>query len=69
MKLGIKKIEAEGQEFNPELHEAMLMEKVDDPEKNGKIITIYQEGYLLGNRLLRASKVVVGKFEEKELKN
>lgn len=67
--LGIKKIDAEGQEFNPEIHEALLVQNVEESEKNGKIIGIYQDGYMLGNRLLRPSKVVVGKCEEKEPQN
>jgi len=66
---GVQKIEAVGQDFNPQIHEAMLLQKVEDAEKNGKILSVFQEGYLLKERLLRASKVVIGQCEPTEAKN
>jgi len=66
---GVEKIEAIGQDFNPQIHEAMLLQKVEDAEKNGKILSVFQEGYLLKERLLRASKVVIGQCEPTEVKN
>ncbi len=66
---GIQRIEALDQEFNPELHEAMLMQPVENSDKNGKVIAVFQEGYVLNNRLLRPSKVVVGEYAEPEDKN
>jgi molecular chaperone GrpE len=66
---GVQKIEAIGKDFNPQIHEAMLLQKVEEAEKNGKILSVFQEGYLLKERLLRASKVVIGHFEKEEAKN
>jgi molecular chaperone GrpE len=66
---GIEKIEAMGAEFNPQFHEAMLMQPVDDSDKSGKVIAVFQEGFKLNERLLRASKVVVGEFTEPGDKN
>ena len=66
---GIEKIEAIGAEFNPQFHEAMLMQPVDDSAKSGKVIAVFQEGFKLNERLLRASKVVVGEFTEPGDKN
>ena len=66
---GIEKIEALGTEFNPQFHEAMLMQPVDDLDKSGKVIAVFQEGFKLNERLLRASKVVVGEFTEPGDKN
>jgi molecular chaperone GrpE len=66
---GVQKIEAIGQDFNPQIHEAMLLQKVEDAEKNGKILSVFQDGYLLKEKLLRASKVVIGQCEQTEAKN
>ena len=66
---GVEKIEAMGVEFNPQFHEAMLMQPVDDSNKSGKVIAVFQEGFTLNERLLRASKVVVGEFIKAEEKN
>jgi molecular chaperone GrpE len=62
--LGIEKIEALNTDFNPQFHEAVMMQEVDDKKNSGKVIDVFQEGYILNDRLLRASKVVVGKHEE-----
>lgn len=65
----VEKIEAMGDEFNPQFHEAMLMQPVDDADKSGKVIAVFQEGFTLNGRLLRASKVVVGDFVKPDDKN
>ncbi len=59
--LGLEFIKAEG-DFDPSLHEAILMEPVEDEAMDGKIIGAVSRGYKLGGRVLRASKVRVGKF-------
>jgi molecular chaperone GrpE len=65
----VKKIDALGAEFNPQYHEAMLMQPVEDTAKSGKIISVFQEGFTLNERLLRASKVVVGEYVKPDDKN
>lgn len=60
LELGLEKIPSEGA-FNPEFHEAIGVVEVDDPEKDGQIIEELQRGFTLGGRVLRASKVRVGK--------
>ncbi|MGV3278910.1 nucleotide exchange factor GrpE [Rickettsiales bacterium LUAb2] len=45
-----------GEEFNPNFHEA-LMTKPDEAQKNGTIFQVFEQGYTLGDRLLRAAKV------------
>ena len=59
--LGLEFIDASG-DFDPALHEAILMEPVEDEAMDGKIIGAVSRGYKLGGRVLRASKVRVGKF-------
>lgn len=63
---GVEKIEALGQDFNPEVHEAMMMQPVDEKDKNSKVIDVFQTGYKLKDRLLRPSRVVVGNFKEEK---
>jgi molecular chaperone GrpE len=60
MSVGVEAIPATGMDFNPELHEAIDMIPVDE-EQDGKIIAEYSRGYKFGERLLRPSKVQVGR--------
>lgn len=56
--LGVEEIEAQGAEFNPELHEAVMHE--EDENYGESIITeVYQKGYRLGDKVIRHSKVKV----------
>ncbi len=54
---GMKKIEAQGQEFDPNFHQAVLYEEGEE----GKVIEELQKGYMLHDRLLRPTMVKVGK--------
>ncbi|WP_322813825.1 nucleotide exchange factor GrpE [Chloroflexus sp.] len=56
---GVKPIEALGQEFNPNLHEAVIYEDAEGQE--GKVIAELQRGYLLHDRVIRPSMVKVGR--------
>lgn len=60
MSVGVEPIPAVGTDFNPELHEAIDMIPVA-PEQDGKITAEYSRGYKFGDRLLRPSKVQVGR--------
>lgn len=63
-KEGVKPIEAVGQEFNPNLHEAMMQVESDKfPE--GIIVDEVARGYKLKDRVIRFSKVSVSKGNEK----
>ena len=56
----LKKIEAEGQEFDPRYHQAISHE--EDPNvESGKIIEVLQNGYMLGDRVIRPALVRVAK--------
>jgi len=57
---GIQSIPAEGAAFDPEIHEAISHE--DDPEvESGFIIEVVQQGYTIGERVVRPSQVRVAK--------
>ncbi|RKZ45824.1 MAG: nucleotide exchange factor GrpE, partial [Gammaproteobacteria bacterium] len=49
-----------GDKFNPEQHEAMTMQEVDDVE-SGTVVTTLQKGYELNGRLIRPAMVIVAK--------
>lgn len=55
---GIKRIEAEGMEFDPNFHEAISHEPADGV-KSGFVIAVVQNGYMLGERVIRPAMVRV----------
>ncbi len=55
--LSLVRIDAVGQKFNPELHDAVSHEVSEAPE--GEVIKQWSSGYKLGERLIRPAKVVV----------
>jgi molecular chaperone GrpE len=57
---GVKPMSAEGQQFDPNLHEAILSEDSDRHE-SGQVIEVLQQGYLLGERVLRPAMVRVAR--------
>ena len=60
---GVEPIVAVGQEFNPELHEAVDTEETSG-EMDGKVIEEYSRGFRMGDRLLRPARVKVGRATE-----
>jgi len=54
----ISVIDPHGEPFNAEFHEAMSMQPSGKVEP-GSIMTVFQKGYLLNDRLLRPARVVV----------
>lgn len=59
---GVKPIEAEGKDFDPNYHEAMFYEPTPGVSE-GKVTADFQRGYMLGDRVLRPSRVKVAKGE------
>ena len=61
--LGIESLVAVGEDFDPELHEAVL--QVEQPgTRNGEIVEEIDRGYRCGDLLIRASRVVVARTGE-----
>lgn len=59
-RFGIRKIEALGAYFDPELHEAVM--EIDDPEhETGTIARVIEDGYMIHERLLRPARVAIAK--------
>jgi molecular chaperone GrpE len=57
---GAEPVEALGQRFDPELHEAVDTKEVD-AEREGTVTAQYSRGYRMGNQLLRPARVQVGR--------
>jgi molecular chaperone GrpE len=57
---GIKRIDAEGTQFDPHLHQA-VMEHQDSGVPSGTIVRVFEAGYMIGDRVLRPASVVVAK--------
>lgn len=55
---GIKRIEAEGREFDPNFHEAISNEPSEEVE-SGHVIAVVQNGYISGERVIRPALVRV----------
>ncbi|MFN2499804.1 MAG: nucleotide exchange factor GrpE [Pyrinomonadaceae bacterium] len=61
---GVEPIESVGEQFNPELHEAVETAEVA-PKDEGKVIEEYARGYRIGDQLLRPAHVKVGRASSK----
>ncbi len=59
-KYGIKKLEPLGGKFDPNLHEA-LFEVPDETAANGTVVQVVEDGYVIGDRVLRPAKVGVSR--------
>lgn len=57
-RFGVAEVNPEGEPFDPTLHEAMTTQPSAGVEPD-TVLTVYQKGYTLNGRLLRAARVVV----------
>ena len=55
-RFGLTEIPAEGCEFDPEVHNAVMREETDDP---GKVLEVFQKGYKVKDRVIRYAMVKV----------
>lgn len=57
---GLAVIEAMGEPFDTDLHEAVAQFPVPEEDKKGKVFDVVQTGYTLNGKVIRFAKVVVG---------
>lgn len=57
---GLTPIEAQGETFDTDEHEAIAQVPVEEKEKKGKVFDVVQTGYKLNGKVIRFAKVVVG---------
>ena len=61
---GAKKMEPLGSKFDPNLHEA-LYEVPDETVPNGTVVKVIEDGYTIGERVLRPAKVGISRGQSK----
>ena len=67
-RFGVRRIDAEGQPFDPNLHEA-VMEDDEPSAPPGTVTRVLEPGYMLQDRLLRPARVAVAKRRAGEESN
>lgn len=60
--MGVTEIPAEGEDFDPSVHEAVARQ----PGPEGKVLHVAQKGYRLGDRVIRPAMVIVGQGESEQ---
>ena len=61
-KYGLEPFAAEGEHFDPEVHEAVAVAPAPQ-EHDGKVVSTWQKGYKLKDRVIRHAKVQVGQHQ------
>jgi molecular chaperone GrpE len=64
-KFGVQAVEADGEQFDPQVHEAVRQVPTDE-QPPGTVVAVYQKGYSLKDRLLRPALVGVSSAPESE---
>ncbi len=60
---GVERLSPDGEDFDPNLAEAVRVDTVEDPQRSGKVTETIRPGYRLGDRLLRPARVAVARHE------
>lgn len=58
---GVTEIEAEGKEFDPKLHEAVMQMPAETEEQKDTVKEVFQKGYKMGDKVIRPARVIVNK--------
>lgn len=63
---GVKSVGVEGEKFDPNIHESIDMVETDDKGSDHKIAKVIQQGYKLGERVIRPARVNVYEYKDRE---
>ena len=61
--LGIQRVDTLGHHFDPSIHKAVTMVRADDPSHDGQIVEVIQEGYSMGEDIIRPASVAVARSD------
>lgn len=61
---GVKSFGAVGDTFDPNIHESIEMVETEDKDQDHKIAVVIQQGYKLGDRVIRPARVNVFEFKD-----
>ncbi len=59
--LGVSRVDATGQPFDPQVHEAVTTVPAASPEEDGIVMGVIRHGYRIGDDVLRPASVAVGR--------
>jgi len=62
LRYGVERVEARHRPFDPAIHDALSVVPVNHPSAHNVVVEQIEPGYKLGERMLRAAKVVVGRY-------
>lgn len=62
-KLGLEEISPDGQKFNPNEHNALMVQPTPDPALDDIILQTYSVGYRIEGLILQPAQVIVGKYD------
>ena len=62
--LGLEPIPGVGSPFDPNLHEALALQPVEDADQDGVVLLVHAPGFMVRGKVLHAAQVVVGKLQE-----
>ena len=57
---GLEKMDAQGEVFDVDLHEAITQIPAPSDDMKGKVVDVVEKGYKLGEKVIRFAKVVIG---------
>jgi len=61
---GVKAVAAEGEPFDPRVHEAVSILPVTSPDQDERVVGVVRPGYTVGDDVLRPAAVVVGRHAQ-----
>ena len=59
---GVTQVGKVGERFDPRIHQSVESVETEDKNDDEKIVEVMQSGYTIGERVIRAARVKVGKF-------
>lgn len=59
--LGVVRFDALGKPFDPNFHNAIMQQDIEDESLKGCVVQVYQDGYMINDKILRHAVVIVGK--------
>ncbi len=60
--LGLEEVGAEGEQFDPNLHEAIHSQPVAEQERDNTVLSVFSFGYRNGRQLIRPARVIIGTY-------
>ena len=61
---GLEEVPGVGAPFDPAMHEALTTKLVSDAVDDGRVVEVFDSGYRVGDQVIRAARVVIGRYQE-----